>query len=322
MMKPSLTILLSTTILLANVGHLRAQSPQPPMKVPASTEIDAADLPLKYALDKRYATLLQRFTNWNKDAMAYNGTYGGKTYEEGTKEAHTGMLQQKQLLDSLKSYNRDVAVFNADVPQLTIRSGCASQLGGTSVVDACNVPSGLTKAVARAIAEAYKDAPPGVSDRIRKGFQAVDTKDWKLARAWFQDALNRDPTNPGIRRLVALCEYTLTDPAPVTNTLQPKVPEPRATMSEADREAYLKILREREEAILTRDFEIQVNKFYLHYAKHMYPELMLSVKTLPAAAAPDTKRATTIESYLKTILDLIRPPDKKTRRTLVHAVRG
>lgn len=76
----------------------------------------------------------------------------------------------------------------------------------TSVVDARNVPSGLPKALDNAIASAYVNAPPGVSDRVRKGFQAVMSKDWKVAKAWFQDALNRDPTNAGLKRLVALTD--------------------------------------------------------------------------------------------------------------------
>lgn len=74
----------------------------------------------------------------------------------------------------------------------------------TSVVDARRVPSGLPKALDNAIATAYSSAPPGVSDRVRKGFQAVMLRDWKVAKAWFQDALNRDPNNAGLKRLVAL----------------------------------------------------------------------------------------------------------------------
>lgn len=76
----------------------------------------------------------------------------------------------------------------------------------TSVVDARNVPSGLPKGLDDAIAGAYSEAPPGVSDRVRKGFQAVMSKDWKVAKAWFQDALNRDPNNAGLKRLVALTD--------------------------------------------------------------------------------------------------------------------
>ncbi len=76
----------------------------------------------------------------------------------------------------------------------------------TSVVDARNVPSGLPKALDNAIASAYSSAAPGVSDRVRKGFQAVMERDWKVAKAWFQDALKRDPNNAGLKRLVALTD--------------------------------------------------------------------------------------------------------------------
>ena len=76
----------------------------------------------------------------------------------------------------------------------------------TSVVDARHVPSGLWKGMDSAIVSAYANAPPGVSDRVRKGFQAVMERDWKVARAWFQDALNRDPGNASLKRLVALTE--------------------------------------------------------------------------------------------------------------------
>lgn len=76
----------------------------------------------------------------------------------------------------------------------------------TSVVDARGVPSGLQKALDNAIAGAYSSAPPGVSDRVRKGFQAVMERDWKVAKAWFQDALKLDPDNAGLKRLVALAD--------------------------------------------------------------------------------------------------------------------
>ena len=78
--------------------------------------------------------------------------------------------------------------------------------GDPMVVDARNVPSGLPKALDNAIATAYSAAPPGVSDRVRKGFQAVMDRDWKVAKAWFEDALKRDPGNPGLKRLVALTD--------------------------------------------------------------------------------------------------------------------
>jgi hypothetical protein len=89
--------------------------------------------------------------------------------------------------------------------------------GDPMVVDARNVPSGLPKALDSAIATAYSAAPPGVSDRVRKGFQAVMDNDWKVAKAWFEDALKRDPNNAGLKRMIVLTEYSLRDRQAVTS---------------------------------------------------------------------------------------------------------
>jgi hypothetical protein len=91
----------------------------------------------------------------------------------------------------------------------TTRNNCPP-VTDSSVVDACNVPSGLPSAIDKAIAAVYGVAPPGVSDRVRKGFQAVMGRDWKVAKAWFMDALNHDPGNASLKRLVELSDYTET----------------------------------------------------------------------------------------------------------------
>jgi len=92
-------------------------------------------------------------------------------------------------------------------------SGCALS-GNSQVVDACSVASGLSQGVDDAIAGVYGNAPPGVSDRVRKGFQAVMERDWKVAKAWFEDALNRDPGNANLKRLVLLTDH----PTPSSQT--------------------------------------------------------------------------------------------------------
>lgn len=87
------------------------------------------------------------------------------------------------------------------------------------VVDARNVPSGLPKDLDNSIATAYANAPPGVSDRVRKGFQAIMQSDWRVAKAWFEDALNRDPSNAGLKRMVVLADYSLHDRKPVMSVV-------------------------------------------------------------------------------------------------------
>lgn len=99
--------------------------------------------------------------------------------------------------------------------------------GDPSVVDARKVPSDLSKSVEHAIATAYANAPPGVSDRVRKGFQAVADGDWKVAKAWFEDALKRDPGNTNLKRLVALV-----DPLPDTDTQSTSPRQGAAPMKE------------------------------------------------------------------------------------------
>jgi tetratricopeptide (TPR) repeat protein len=83
------------------------------------------------------------------------------------------------------------------------------------VVNAQKVPSGLSKPLDDAITAAYSNAPAGVSDRVRKGFQAVANRDWKVAKAWFEDALNHDPGNAGIKRFLAALDRPMPGRPPV-----------------------------------------------------------------------------------------------------------
>lgn len=73
----------------------------------------------------------------------------------------------------------------------------------TRLVDARKVPTGLPKSVEDSI----PNTPAG--DRVRKGFQAIQAHDWKVALAWFQDALNHEPGDPSLKRLVDLARFTL-----------------------------------------------------------------------------------------------------------------
>lgn len=45
------------------------------------------------------------------------------------------------------------------------------------------------------------------ADRITKGFQAVTKRDWPVALAWWQEALQRDPGNAALKRSVALAQW-------------------------------------------------------------------------------------------------------------------
>ena len=82
------------------------------------------------------------------------------------------------------------------------------QFGDPKIVNVQNVLSGLRKETEDAITGAYKNAPPGVSDMVHKGFQAVTTNDWKVAKAWFQQALLLDPNNKDLKKFILLCDFT------------------------------------------------------------------------------------------------------------------
>ena len=92
-------------------------------------------------------------------------------------------------------------------------------VGDTKVVDARNVPSGLPRGMDDAIAGACAATPEGVCDRVRKGFQAVMTRDWNVAKAWFQDAASRDPNNAWLKDLVAHSAATTAKPPVLTGPL-------------------------------------------------------------------------------------------------------
>ena len=96
--------------------------------------------------------------------------------------------------------------------------------GDPRVVDAQKMPSGLSKPVENAIAGAYANSPPGVSDRVRKGFQAVADRDWKVAKAWFEEALNRDPDNAALKRMIVLADYTSSKGQAATQAATGSVP--------------------------------------------------------------------------------------------------
>jgi len=157
---------------------------------------------------------------------ALPGASSGPDFDELSQSRTKLMAQLEQVGRDMASLNQrcshvartDVALtagcekFHREVTQEIddYRSALASYESNPMVVNGQNVPSGLPKFVDEAIVSGYSGAPAGVSDRVRKGFQAVTYHDWKAARAWFEDALNHDPENAGLKRLAELADFTLT----------------------------------------------------------------------------------------------------------------
>lgn len=158
-------------------------------------------------LARQYSELERRKTETEAGVAQLNAQCSRVDSQDSAKVADCRARNQ-QLRQAVADYRRQLASFISVVSMTSqISSASALPSGDPMVVDA-NVPSGLPKPVDNAIAGAYQNAPPGVSDRVRKGFQAVMERDWKVAKAWFEDALNRDPGNAGLRRLVELAGST------------------------------------------------------------------------------------------------------------------
>ncbi len=75
------------------------------------------------------------------------------------------------------------------------------------VVVTYNTNSGIPAATEKAIDIVFKNAPPGVIERVRKAFQSISgvRTDWPVAKAWLQEALLIDPGNQNLIKLIALC---------------------------------------------------------------------------------------------------------------------
>jgi len=120
----------------------------------------------------------------------------------------SGALDFDQRNSNISSNNNGNGLSFISGASNTVQTTTSLEFGDPSIVDARNVSSDLPKSIDNAIADAYSKAPEGVSDRVRKGFEAIANHDWPLAKAWFGDALNHDPGNAGLKRLVELSDYT------------------------------------------------------------------------------------------------------------------
>jgi tetratricopeptide (TPR) repeat protein len=104
---------------------------------------------------------------------------------------------------------------SSGTPSDNANKGSSLDFTDPNVVDATNRPTGLPKDVENSIPA----TPAG--DRVRKGLQAIQAHDWKVALAWFQDALNKQPGDPGLERLVDLAQYTLQKQSQASATAKP-----------------------------------------------------------------------------------------------------
>lgn len=169
------------------------------------------------AENKRLVEEAARQAKFLEDRDAAAGSLRGST---GTRASSSGGLRGS----TATSGGSVLRGSSADTGLRGLKSGTTMTPNtDPMVVDARNVPTGLPKSVEAEI----PNTPAG--NRVRKGFQAIMNHDWKVARAWFQDAHNHEPGDAGIKRLVDLAEYTL------HKEQQPRPPASKRTPNAADK---------------------------------------------------------------------------------------
>jgi hypothetical protein len=206
-----MTVLTSRTILkISNVTSLTfavilllaVAAPVSAQEIPALTNLPAAVSASNHDLAGRRAALMHERDMLHGNIVSMNARCGA--VEEGSAAEASCQKDQAELASALNAHIRESKDFNAVVHAAIMASKGPTLDNDPSVVDARNVPTGLPKSVEAEI----PNTPSG--DRVRKGFEAIMNHDWNAAHAWFQDALNHDPGNAGIQRLIDLAEYTMT----------------------------------------------------------------------------------------------------------------
>lgn len=182
-----------------STGPVYAQQLQALLDVPPNVAAREPSLiPKRAALQQERNTIRAGIASLNADCSAVN--------ENDTAKIASCTRRRDELAAALSGHSAASEAFNRERER--IASIVATPVD-SSVVDARNVPSGLPDTVAAAI----PDSPAG--NRVRRGFQAIMDRDWQVARAWFQDALNQEPGNAGLARLVELAQYMVSPPRPL-----------------------------------------------------------------------------------------------------------
>jgi hypothetical protein len=167
-------------------------TPAVAQEIPGLAELPASVAASNPGLASRRAALEQERAALHGQVEALNGSC--TNVEVGSAAEASCNTEKATLTSALNFHIQASNEFNT--------AAQAAMALDTSVVDARNVPSGLPKSVENQIPH----TPAG--DRVKKGFEAIADHDWQVAIAWFQDALNHDPGNAGIARLVDLAKFT------------------------------------------------------------------------------------------------------------------
>lgn len=187
--------------------------------------------------------------------------------------------------------------------------------GDAPVVDSRAVPAGLPDAVVASIPA----TPAG--DRVRKGFQAIADHDWAVAQAWFEDALNHEPGDPGLQRLVDLATFTRQK-----GRVKPAPPPARMSADEIATETA--IIGNALEAAMNEDFDKSISDYL---AQHPEAVVAPSEPAAPPAAIgpkPSDDRPMPLppkdepKFSWKALADALFKPLPKSKYPTISAVRG
>ena len=159
---------------------------------------------IQILLSAKRDSIIKRIKSFDQRVDKFNSNCTGKSIIDNATIAYCQS-------ESLSIDNEDTAIeVEKSAFDTLIRNAEKKYINtNTSLVDGCNVPSILPEKINNAISKSFETAPEGVIDRVRKGYQAILTKDWVLAKAWFEDALLRDQSNVCIKRLIDLSIFTI-----------------------------------------------------------------------------------------------------------------
>ena len=124
--------------------------------------------------------------------------------EKGSSRYQDCVAKQAQFNAKVEALRIDMAKL---VEEIHAASAAEKQRRATPNLDPSVVDARVPRDGAHLIAQVPELERSPAADRITKGFQAVIHHDWPVALAWWQDALQRDPTNAALQRSVDLAQW-------------------------------------------------------------------------------------------------------------------
>ncbi len=171
--------------------------------LPAMPEIPA-DLPeeVRETLIVKRAPLAHRKLALIEEGELFNRSC--VNLEKGSSRHQDCVAKQAEFHAKVEALRHDMGKL---VDEIHAASAAETQRRATPNLDPSVVDARVPRDGAHLIAQVPELERSPAADRITKGFQAVIRHDWPVALAWWQDALQRDPTNVALQRSVDLAQW-------------------------------------------------------------------------------------------------------------------